>query len=227
MRNVVRIITETGLRVYKELVSMKKDHVDLENKVVWIPDSKTPNGVAEVPLTDLAVSALRVQMQLAGKSAYLFPTESAVGHQTTFKTAWRLNAAAREGAVLSHLRSALDLRDAPERRRRRRRMGDAAPPPGRREGVQEVLADEIADETRRTGAAQSGGEREEGSATARGFCDSSATVGVQERNKRNCGAVGNCSKIRVTQSRGVAQPGSAPALGAGGRWFESSRPDHF
>ena len=27
--------------------------------------------------------------------------------------------------------------------------------------------------------------------------------------------------------RGVAQPGSAPALGAGGRWFESSRPDHF
>ena len=24
----------------------------------------------------------------------------------------------------------------------------------------------------------------------------------------------------------MAQPGSAPALGAGGRWFESSRPDH-
>src|SRR5512145_2159023 len=34
--------------------------------------------------------------------------------------------------------------------------------------------------------------------------------------------------IRVLpESRGVAQPGSAPALGAGGRWFESSRPDHF
>jgi putative transposase len=27
--------------------------------------------------------------------------------------------------------------------------------------------------------------------------------------------------------RGVAQPGSAPALGAGGRRFESGRPDHF
>jgi hypothetical protein len=27
------------------------------------------------------------------------------------------------------------------------------------------------------------------------------------------------------QSRGVAQPGSAPALGAGGRRFESYRPD--
>ena len=26
--------------------------------------------------------------------------------------------------------------------------------------------------------------------------------------------------------RGVAQSGSAPAWGAGGRWFESSHPDH-
>jgi len=51
LRNVVRIITETGLRIYKELTPMKRDQVDLENRVVWIPDSKTPNGVAEVPLT--------------------------------------------------------------------------------------------------------------------------------------------------------------------------------
>ncbi len=26
--------------------------------------------------------------------------------------------------------------------------------------------------------------------------------------------------------RGVAQPGSVSALGAGGRWFESNHPDH-
>lgn len=90
LRNVVRIVTETGLRIYKELAPMNKDQVDLENQVVWIPDSKTPNGVAEVPLTDLAVEALRDQMQLAGNSPYLFPGDSAVGHQTTFKTAWRL-----------------------------------------------------------------------------------------------------------------------------------------
>ena len=57
-RNVVRIITETGLRVYKELAPMKKDQVDLENAFVWIPDSKTPNGVAEVPLTELAAAGL-------------------------------------------------------------------------------------------------------------------------------------------------------------------------
>ena len=55
LRNVIRIITETGLRVYKELTPMKKEQLDLENAVVWIPDSKTANGVAEVPLTECAV----------------------------------------------------------------------------------------------------------------------------------------------------------------------------
>ena len=36
------------------------------------------------------LKALRDQMQLAGDSTYLFPSEIAVGHQTTFKTVWRL-----------------------------------------------------------------------------------------------------------------------------------------
>ena len=88
-------IVEKGLlkpsTVHQELRVLRRIHqVDLENKVVWIPDSKTPNGVAEVPLTDLAVGALRDQTQLAGNSPYLFPSDNAVGHQTTFKTAWRL-----------------------------------------------------------------------------------------------------------------------------------------
>jgi hypothetical protein len=28
---------ESGLRIYKELAPMKKDQVDLENKIIWIP----------------------------------------------------------------------------------------------------------------------------------------------------------------------------------------------
>ncbi len=89
MRNVIRIVTETGLRIYKELALMKKEQVDLENRVVWIPDSKTANGVAEVPLTDLAVSAFRDQVKLSGNGPYLFPSDrNPAGHQATFKTAW-------------------------------------------------------------------------------------------------------------------------------------------
>jgi integrase len=89
MKNVVQIITETGLRVYKELTPMKKDQVDLQNAVVWIPDSKTPNATAEVPLTPLAIEAFRCQMTIAENSPFLFPSDlNRSGHQTTFKTVW-------------------------------------------------------------------------------------------------------------------------------------------
>ena len=89
LRNIVRIITETGLRVYKELMPMKKEHLDLQNAVVWIPDSKTPNGVAEVPLTPIAVEAFRDQLRLSPCSPYLFPSdENPSGHQRTLKTVW-------------------------------------------------------------------------------------------------------------------------------------------
>jgi integrase len=91
LRNVIRIITETGLRVYKELMPMKKDQVDLENAVAWIPDSKTPNGVAEIPLTDLALDAFRDQIQICATGPWLFPNEeSSTGYQKSLKTAWRL-----------------------------------------------------------------------------------------------------------------------------------------
>ena len=90
LRNTIRIITETGLRIYKELIPMKKEHVDLRNRAVWIPDSKTPTGVAEVPLSDIAAKAFESQIVLAGPSSYLFPNEDLSGHQKSFKTAWRL-----------------------------------------------------------------------------------------------------------------------------------------
>src|SRR5437588_6073516 len=35
----------------------------------------------------------------------------------------------------------------------------------------------------------------------------------------------NCGKLKTYSCRGVAQPGSAPALGAGGPEFKSRRPD--
>src|SRR6266478_8487006 len=82
LQSIIRIITETGLRVYKELMPMKKENLDLANAVVWIPDSKTPNGIAEVPLTPIAVEAFRDQLRLSPCSPYLFPSdENPSGHQ--------------------------------------------------------------------------------------------------------------------------------------------------
>jgi integrase len=90
LRNIVRIITETGLRIYKELTPMRKDQVDLQNAVVWIPDSKTPNGIAEVPLTSLAIEAFKSQMAISGEGPFLFPSNrNPSGHQTALKTVWQ------------------------------------------------------------------------------------------------------------------------------------------
>ena len=51
---------------------------------------------------------------------------------------------------------------------------------------------------------------------------SSCTVGAGSMDGKLKSAV---ESIR-SECRGVAQPGSAPALGAGGPRFESARPDH-
>lgn len=90
LRNIVRIITETGLRIYKELTPMKKDQVDLRNATVWIPDSKTPTGIAEVPLTALAIEAFQSQMAISGPGPFLFPSDqNPTGHQVELKTVWQ------------------------------------------------------------------------------------------------------------------------------------------
>jgi hypothetical protein len=57
---------------YKELACMKKEQVDIANKLVFITDSKTPTGISEVPLTDIAVEAFQDQLKLAGQDPGCF-----------------------------------------------------------------------------------------------------------------------------------------------------------
>jgi integrase len=90
LRNAIRIIAETGLRAEKELLPMKKDQIDFLNAVLWIPDSKTPNGVAEIPLTKLALEAFRNQIAISGNGEFLFPSDlNPEGHLRSLRTAWR------------------------------------------------------------------------------------------------------------------------------------------
>ena len=74
LRNAIVILVEMGLRPYKELMPMEKWQVDLENRVVHVYDSKTSNGVADMPMTQPAYEALKAQMEAAVGSDYLFPT---------------------------------------------------------------------------------------------------------------------------------------------------------
>jgi integrase len=70
---------------------MKKEQVDFINRTVWIPDSKTPNGVALLPLTEMAIQAIQKQQLLAGPGDYLFPSKlNVTGHLCSLRTVWRL-----------------------------------------------------------------------------------------------------------------------------------------
>ena len=146
LRNIIRIISETGLRVYKELMPMKKEQVDLQNAVVWIPDSKTPNGIAEVPLTDLARDAFQDQIRIAGPGTWLFPSDANPTGSEDTEDGLARSFTKGQGAILPDLRSAVHLCDSPQRGRRSGRVGHAIASAGRRKGVQEVLANETADE---------------------------------------------------------------------------------
>ena len=68
---------------------MRKEQLDLEKWTVWIPDSKTPNGVAEVPLTEIAVEAFREQIAISGPRCYgcsrVMRTQRT---SESFKTVW-------------------------------------------------------------------------------------------------------------------------------------------
>jgi hypothetical protein len=68
------MVFRMGLRPYKELMPMLKPQVDLENGVVHIPDSKTPHGIGDMPMTALARTAFAAQIAETPGSEYLFPT---------------------------------------------------------------------------------------------------------------------------------------------------------
>jgi integrase len=76
LRNVIVLMVEMGFRQFKELLPLRKPQVDLENRVVHILDSKTPEGIADLPMTELARKAFLAQMAETPGSEYLFPSPS-------------------------------------------------------------------------------------------------------------------------------------------------------
>jgi hypothetical protein len=131
--------------------------VDLQNAVVSIPDSKTPNGVADVPLTP--IEAFKNQMAISGTGPYLFPRDlNPTGHLKKLKTVWRktLRRAKIPYFRIYDLRSAYDKA---ERGRRSRRVGNATAPPERCASLQEVFANEAQDEARSLGEAKPSSQR--------------------------------------------------------------------
>ena len=91
LRNIVVIMSEMGLRHKKELLPMKKTEVDVENAIVHIADSKTVNGIGDMPMTAEAQEAFQRQIKETPGSEYLFPSPKSTGSKpyiTNLRKAW-------------------------------------------------------------------------------------------------------------------------------------------
>ena len=96
-RDIVILMRDTGMRNERELYRMRIENVDWNNRVVFVPDSKTPDGRRTVPISDRALDLLRARC--AGRrDGWVFPSKrSRAGHLTTMANRFR---EAREKAGL-------------------------------------------------------------------------------------------------------------------------------
>ena len=162
LRNIIVIMVEMGLRPYRELIPMRKGQVDLENGVVHLPDSKTVNGIADMPMTDRARAAFASQMKQSGDSDYLFPSpriNSRQPHIAPVSTLWdrTLKRAGLPHFSLYELRHTFATRLSAGGRGGSFRDADAAP--GRFAGVQALQPGEAEHDAGSTVQAGPAGER--------------------------------------------------------------------
>lgn len=100
LKHVIVILCEMGLRPFRELMPMRKCQVDLENGLVHIPDSKTPTGIGDMPMTQEAREAFAARIAETPASEYLFPSPKANAKKpyiTSLRKVW--TATLRRGGV--------------------------------------------------------------------------------------------------------------------------------
>ena len=96
-RDIVILVRDTGMRNERELYRMRIEHLDWNDKVIFVPDSKTPEGRRTVPMSDRAFAILQ-GLCSERRAGWVFPSKRAeVGHLTTMGKLFRK---AREKAGL-------------------------------------------------------------------------------------------------------------------------------
>jgi len=81
-RDIVVLVRDTGMRNKKELFCARIEDIDWNNRVFFIPDSKTDNGRRFVPLSDRALELLKARCG-ERREGWIFTAFSASGHLTT------------------------------------------------------------------------------------------------------------------------------------------------
>ena len=72
-RDVIILARDTGMRNGGELYRIRTKNLDWNNRIIFVPDSKTVDGRRMIPMSDRAYEVLRVRA--AGKTErWLFPS---------------------------------------------------------------------------------------------------------------------------------------------------------
>jgi hypothetical protein len=67
---------EWGFAPFKELLPVKEGQVDLVNSFAHFSDSKTPSGIGDMPMTELAREVLQAQIEANPNSKHILPSPS-------------------------------------------------------------------------------------------------------------------------------------------------------
>jgi len=98
LRDAIILMRDTGMRNERELYRTRIENIDWNGRVIFVPDSKTPNGRRLVPMTDRVLDLLLVRCG-ERREGWLFPSKhSKSGHLTTLAKRFR---EARKKAGLS------------------------------------------------------------------------------------------------------------------------------
>lgn len=88
-KDIVILMRDTGMRNERELYRVRIENIDWNNKVVLVPDSKTPDGRRIVPISDRAFQVLRARC-VGRLEGWVFQSKrSKAGHLTTMADHFR------------------------------------------------------------------------------------------------------------------------------------------
>ena len=71
---------DTGMRNQRELYQMRIENLDWDNRLIFVPDSKTPEGRRLVPMSRRVVEIFRERCGERREGWVLLPTRAASGH---------------------------------------------------------------------------------------------------------------------------------------------------
>jgi site-specific recombinase XerD len=88
-RDIIMLMRDTGMRNERELYRVRIENINWNDKIIFVPDSKTPDGRRMVPMSDRVVSLLQARCG-ARREGWVFPSKRSLsGHLTTMAKRFR------------------------------------------------------------------------------------------------------------------------------------------